>query len=172
MIRWEIETLRPEHDRFSFSCGVPALDAFIQKHVNQYEKRNLGRTYVAVSVGNQQVCGYYTLVAGSIPFDSLPENLSKKLPRHPVPSMLLARLAVDTRCQTQRLGSALLRDALRRSALLADQAGVYAVYVQATTPEVVPFYRKYGFVELKDQPQHLILPLSSLKQVETAGRTG
>ena len=86
--------------------------------------------------------------------------------------MLLARLAVDTRCQTQRLGSALLRDALRRSALLADQAGVYAVYVQATTPEVVPFYRKYGFVELKDQPQHLILPLSSLKQVETAGRTG
>lgn len=47
--------------------------------------------------------------------------------------MHLGRLAVDESAKNQRLGKALLADALKRSAGVADQLGIYAVEVYALT---------------------------------------
>ncbi len=92
MADWQIERLERGHVRDSFTCGKPPLDEFIHRLVSQYEKRNLGRTYVAVRPGDKQVLGYYTLASGAIPFQNLPEPSARKLPRHPIPVVLLARL--------------------------------------------------------------------------------
>jgi hypothetical protein len=59
MADWQIERLERSHVRDAFSCGKPPLDEFIRRLVNQYEKRNIGRTYVAVRPGEKQVLGYY-----------------------------------------------------------------------------------------------------------------
>jgi CelD/BcsL family acetyltransferase involved in cellulose biosynthesis len=45
---WRIERLERTHVRDQFDCGKPSLDDFLRTLVSQYEKRNLGRTYVVV----------------------------------------------------------------------------------------------------------------------------
>jgi predicted GNAT family N-acyltransferase len=163
MADWLIEPLDRRHVRSAFSCGKPRLDDFIRTLVNQYEKRNLGRTYVAVRAGDPQVFGYFTLASSSVRFVNLPAELAKKLPRHPVPVVLLARLAVDQTVRGQRLGEILLLDALDRCATLANNLGVHAVEVQAIDDEARSFYQKYGFAPLIDDRLHLILPIATVR---------
>jgi predicted N-acetyltransferase YhbS len=110
------------------------------------------------------VRGYYTLAASAVPFASLAKEIAKKLPKHPVPVILIGRLAVDTKSQGQKLGAALLMDALRRSLELSEKVGVFAVEVLAIDDEAKAFYQKFGFVPLSDDERHLFLPM---KTVET-----
>jgi GNAT superfamily N-acetyltransferase len=160
---WRIEGLERAHDRAAFSCGKPPLDQFIQRLVGQYEKRNLGRTYVAVRSGEKRVIGYYTLAAGSIAFQNLPEPTARKLPRHPAPVILLARLAVDGSAQGQGLGAALLIDALSRCLTIADKVGVHAVDVDAIDEQAADFYARFGFSPLPDDALHLFLPIATIR---------
>ena len=163
MADWQIKPLGRDHFREAFSCGKPALDDFIRRLVSQYEKRNLGRTYVAVQPGEKRVCGYYTLASGAVAFEKFPETSSRKLPKHPVPVVLLARLAVDQAVQGQQLGEALLVDALRRCLELADALGIHAVEVDAIDQQARAFYEKYGFVPLLDNELHLFLPAATIR---------
>ena len=171
MADWLIEQLDRHHVRSAFSCGKPPLDDFIRTLVSQYQKRNLGRTYVAVKAGDPQVFGYFTLASSSVPFANLQTGLAKKLPRHPVPVILLARLAVDQTVQGQHLGEFLLLDALDRCATLADNLGVYAVEVQAIDDQARLFYQKYGFAALIDDQLHLVLPIATVRDATRSNRT-
>ncbi len=162
MVDWVIEPLERGHQRDEFCCGKGPLDHFLHALVSQYEKRRLGRTYVVVRSGTKRVLGYYTLAAGAVSFDKLPAKLAKKLPRHPVPVVLLARLAVDQTAQGQGLGRLLLVDALRRCLDLAARLGVRAVEVDAIDEPARNFYMKYGFVPLEDNPLHLYLPIRTI----------
>jgi predicted N-acetyltransferase YhbS len=156
---WRIECLGRKHVRAGFDCGKPALDEFLHALVNQYEKRNLGRTYVALRKDASRVLGYYTLASGSIAAESLPVNQAKKLPRHPVPVVLLARLAVDRSVH----GGFLLRDALSRSLDLSEKLGIHAVVVDALDDEARAFYERFGFLPLTDDALRLFLPLSTIR---------
>lgn len=169
MTEWRIERLAPAHERSGFSCGKPPLDDFLRLRVSQYEKRNLGRTYVAVRPDEAQVYGYYTLASGAVAFEHLPDPTSRKLPRHPVPVILVARLAVDQRVHGQGLGETLLFDALHRSVELADKLGIYAVEVDAIDEAAKAFYLKYGFSTLLDNALHLFLPIATAK--DALGKT-
>lgn len=160
---WLIEPFTRSHDRSAFDCGRPILNEFLQVRVSQYEKRRLGKTFVAIRPGTTTVVGYYTLAAGAIAFDHLPDSNARKLPKHPVPVVLLARLAVDRSTQGQRLGETLLLDALQRSLDLAQGLGVHAIEVDALDEDAARFYRKYGFTPLLDDPLHLFLPLATVE---------
>lgn len=162
MTDWRIEPFRSDHGRSDFSCGVPSLDDFIRLRVSQYEQRRLGKTYVAVPTSDARVGGYYTIAAGSIPFESVPPELARKLPHHPVPCLLIARLAVATEHQGQALGETLLLDSLRRAERIAGELGIHAVQVDAISDRAAGFYLKYGFVPLEDQPHRLILPIATI----------
>lgn len=163
MAEWAIEPLNRTHERDQFACGKGPLDTFLRTLVSQYEKRRLGRTYVAIRSGEKQVLGYYTLASSAVAFQSLPAQASKKLPRHPVPVILLARLAVDQSVQGQDLGAWLLEDALRRCLGLSGQLGAHAVEVEAIDEQARAFYEKYGFVALADAPHHLYLPVATIE---------
>jgi GNAT superfamily N-acetyltransferase len=163
MADWQIERLERGHVRDAFSCGKPPLDEFIHRLVSQYEKRNLGRTYVAVRPGDRHVLGYYTLASGALSYQNLPESSARKLPRHPVPVILLARLAVDQSVQGKGWGEGLLVDALQRGFGLADKLGIHAVEVDAIDQQAKAFYEKYGFVPLLDNEFHLFLPIATIQ---------
>jgi GNAT superfamily N-acetyltransferase len=168
MVEWAVERLDRGHERADFTCGKGPLDNFLRSLVSQYERRRLGRTYVLVRPGEKRVLGYYALASGALPFASLPEKATKKLPQHPVPTILLARLAVDQSVQGQGAGGFLLRDALRRCLSLGDQVGVHAVEVDAIDDEAKAFYEKYGFLTLQDDPLHLFLPLTTIEKTVPA----
>jgi GNAT superfamily N-acetyltransferase len=165
VVDWIIEPFGKSHDRSAFTCGKPALDEFLRTRVSQYEKRRLGKTFVAVLQGEQRVRGYYTLAAGAVAFEHLPTVASTKLPKHPIPVILLARLAVDQSAQGQGLGEKLLLDALQRSLDLSDKLGAHAVEVDALDDSAIAFYVKYGFSPLLDNPRHLYLPLATIDRV-------
>ncbi len=163
MDEWIIEPFdRTIHDRADFSCGNAALDNFLPSLVRQYEKRRLGRTYVAVRSGSKLIVGYFTLAAGSIP----PEAFStpvKKFPLHPVPVVLLARLAVDRREQGRGIGSRLLAHVLRLCLELGTSIGIHAVTVDAIDDSAKSFYERFGFLPLLDGLFHLYLPVASIE---------
>lgn len=155
---WSVERLNRSHQRDDFCCGKESLDTFLRLLVSQYERRRLGRTFVAVRPQEKRVHGYYTLASGSVSFQDFPVAIAKRLPHHPVPVVLLARLAVDQTVQGAGLGELLLLDALRRCLKLSDELGVHAVEVQAVDVGAKGFYQRFGFVPLEDDDLHLYLP--------------
>jgi len=162
---WLIEPFGKQHDRATFTCGNAALDEFLHTRVSQYEKRHIGKTFVLVKSNEPAIRGFYTLAAGAISFEHLPAKSSKKLPKHPVPVVLLARLAVDATVQGQRLGERLLLDALRRSLGLSQTLGIHAVEVDAIDDAATQFYVKYGFTSLNDDSHHLYLPIATIESI-------
>ncbi len=162
MADWVIEALDQTHQRQAFRCGKPSRDAFLHQLVSQYEKRRLGKTYVAVARGEKRILGYYTLASGAIAFQQLPEKAAKKLPRHSVPVALLARRAVDDSAKGQGLGKTLLIDALKRCVALSKELGIHAVEVDAIDEEAKAFYEKFGFIALNDRALHLYLPMATI----------
>jgi GNAT superfamily N-acetyltransferase len=167
-----IEPFDPaKHRRADFDCGKPALNEFLRTLVTQYEKRRLGKTFVAVRAdGLHTVAAYYTLAAGAVAFGNVPQEIARKLPRHPVPVILLARLAVDRSAQAQGLGKALLVDALQRAVGISRFLGVFAVEVVAIDAQAATFYARFGFTPLLDDPQHMYLPISAIEQAVAASK--
>jgi GNAT superfamily N-acetyltransferase len=163
MAEWQIEPLDGSHRREEFSCGKAPLDEFLRSLVSQYEKRKLGRTYVAVLPGDKKVHGYYALASGAVPFQQLPSHTAKRLPKHPVPVALLGRLAVDKAAQGRGLGEELLMHALRCCLDLSDKLGIFAVEVMAIDAGAKRFYLKYGFVPLLDNDLHLYLAMKTIE---------
>ncbi len=156
-----IEPLTANHNREAFDCGEESLNDFLKRFARQNDEKGLGRTFVAVKSGEPTIYGYYTIASGALRFDSIPE----KLPRYPVPVVHLGRLAVDKAAKGQKLGKALLADALTRAVNIADQLGIYAVEVFALNEAAREFYLKFGFTELLDDRQHLYLTVKKIRKI-------
>ena len=105
------------------------------------------------------ILGFYTLSAQSIDLASLPEQLSRKLPRHPVPCALIGRLAVDRSAHRRGLGRMLLADAVKRTVAAGDAVAMHALIVDAANDDAKRFYERFGFVPPTDDPMRLFLPL-------------
>ena len=160
-----VEALARHHDRARFQCGSDALDRYIREQASQDARRNVSRVFVAIPGDLEEVAAFCTLSAGSVERGSLPEDLTKRLPRYPVPVALLGRLGVDRRWSGQGLGSALLIDALRRVRLASDTLAVYAVVVDAKGERVCAFYKRFGFIELPDSAMRLFLPMPTIDRL-------
>ena len=119
---------------------------------------------------DNRVVGYYTLAAGSVRRDDAPPRVIKGQANHPLPVILLARLAVDRTEQGKGLGAALLKDALLRSAQAADIVGCRAVLVQAKDQQAQAFYRKYGFEPSPVDELHLYLLMKDIKANQGSAR--
>ena len=104
------------------SCGTRA---------GQYDRRNVGRTYVATRPDDSQVLGYYTIASGSIAFEVIPMEWAKRFPRHPLPTVHLGRLAVDRQSQRQGLGEHLLLHGIKIALEVSRLIGICGVNVFA-----------------------------------------
>ena len=152
--------LTRDHERNSFDCGVSALNDYLQKYALQNQKKHAARTYVATR-GNR-IVGYYSLAYGSVSLDEAPKNVKSGLARHPIPVILLARLAVDSAEQARGLGTALLKDALLRTIQAAEIAGLRAMLVHAKDDSAKRFYEKFGVEPSPIDAYHLFLGLSNI----------
>lgn len=145
----------------SFDCGHVALNEFLQRFALVNQRSNSSQTYASCNAG--QVAGFYSLAVGSVePSHSAPRVI-KGITRHPVPVMILARLAIDQRYQRQGLGKALLKNALLRTVQAADIAGIRALLVHAKDEEARNWYRQWGFEESPTDAYHLFLLVKDIK---------
>src|SRR5438046_8894985 len=124
--RPRIEKLRRDHPVDRFDCGQEALNRFLVRYAFQNQQAEASQTYVALMA--DEVVGFYTLVVAQVEYDDAPQRLGKGLARHPIPMMLLARLAIATSWPGKGLGSGLLKDAMRRTLEAGDTAGHRATH--------------------------------------------
>jgi GNAT superfamily N-acetyltransferase len=162
---WIIEPLNNGHDRADFSCGYPSLDAFLKKYAGQYARRKLGTTYVAVSSGQSCILGYYTLAPSHFEFAHAPAELLKGLPKHPIPSFLLARLAVTQSERGKGLGRYLLLDAFQRCLRVAREVAFRAIEVEVIDDRAAAFCVKFGFLPFPSDSHHLAVALETVEEV-------
>jgi GNAT superfamily N-acetyltransferase len=149
-----------DHDRAAFCCGVEALDRYFRERVTQDVRRRVSNCFVLLDAENE-VAGYYTFAATSVPLTELPDSLSRRLPRYPVlPAGLIGRLAVDQRYQRHGLGGFLVVDAAVRS--IRAEPAIYALVVDAKDDNAAGFYTQLGFQSFMSQTNRLFIPVSEI----------
>ena len=153
--------LTKEHERKSFDCGVPALNEYLQKYALQNQRKRSASTYV--STVENRIVGYYSLAYGHVMPEEAPQKVSAGLPRYPIPTLLLARLAVDKTHHGKGLGAGLLRDALLRALPAAEIAALRSVVVHAKDDNAKRFYERFGFTSSRINPYHLFMVIDDIK---------
>jgi GNAT superfamily N-acetyltransferase len=155
--------LSAHDDLEDFGCGQPDLDEWLKRFalVNQ----RAGMATVFVTLSGDKVVGYYALATGGVERAEAPDRVVRGQPAHPIPVVLLARLAVDSSTQGRGLGRALLRDALIRVAAAANEIGVRALLVHAKDERAREFYMQCGeFEPSPTDPLHLFLLMKDLRK--------
>lgn len=147
----------------AFDCGENALNQFLQRYALVNQKANSAQTYVCCQ--GDVVVGFYSLAVGSVDPEAAPSRMMKGLARHPVPVMILARLAVDKEHQRWGLGQALLKDELLRTAQAADIAGIRCLPAHAKDDAARRWYESWEFEPSPTDPYHLFLMLKDLKSL-------
>lgn len=148
----------------SFDCGHAALNQFLQRHAWANQQAGSAQTYVCCT-HTGEVVGFYSLAVGSVEHSATPVRIHKGLARHPVPVMLLARLAVHVDHQGKGLGRALLKDALLRTAQAAEIAGIRCLLVHAKDAAAQRWYMHWNFEPSSSDPYHLYLLLKDIRHL-------
>lgn len=146
------------HQINEFECGETTLDDWLKRRAMTNHLSGASRTFVVTDINNR-VFAYYALAAGAVSHQISTSSVRRNMP-DPVPVMVLARLAVDRHAQGNKLGAALLQDAVARVTLVAKNAGVRALLVHALHDQAKQFYEYYGFQASPLHPMTLMLLLT------------
>ena len=131
------EKLTRAHDRTQFKSGASELDEWLRKYSWQNQRANNATTYVTAY--ENRVVGYYAITVAAYERGGTPVAIAKKAPES-VPCFLLARLAIDLEWRGQGIGYGLLRDAMRRVAVLSTSVAAPALLVHARDEAARDFY--------------------------------
>jgi GNAT superfamily N-acetyltransferase len=163
-----IEKLRRNHLLDGFDCGKDELNRFLRLQAWSSQQGQSAQTYVLAK--DSAVLGFYSLAAGAVTHDNATDRVHKGQARHPIPVILLARLAVDLSMQKRGLGPALLKDALLRAARAADTIGARAILVYAKDDDAKGFYAHFDFEPSPSDPYNLLLIMKDvLKNIDKFG---
>lgn len=154
--------LDSSHDTHAFDCGAAPLNQFLQRYALANQANGSARTFVTLAQG--QAFGYYSLAAASVEHAAVPQRVSKGLARHPIPMLLLARLAVDVRAQGRGVGRSLLQSALLKYLQACEVIGCRALIVHAKDEAAVRFYLGYGFEPSPVDAAHLYLLTKDIRK--------
>jgi GNAT superfamily N-acetyltransferase len=139
------EPLVASHTLDGLDCGVESLNLWLTEHARGAVAGGSARVFVTVDAEQQRVCGYYALAAAAIAHEEATEHARKGQPRHPIPAVLLARLAVDASVQRLGIGAWLLQDAMRRALSASEAVGMRVLLVHALDDTARSFYERWGF---------------------------
>ena len=136
------------------------MNEWLRRQARQAQKRR----YANVSVwtrGDRAVVAYFALCPHTL---ERAADAREWMPgeRNKIPSILLARLALDLSLQGQGLGAQLLVNAVERAAAAATLvAGRYLV-VDALDEQAGSFYQRFGFLPLLGTQMRLASPIESV----------
>jgi GNAT superfamily N-acetyltransferase len=154
--------LSADHDLTGFDCGNRELNTWLVDHALASDRADLARTYLALE--GLTVAGYVSLTTGSVRREEAPRRHARGMPRYPIPTILIARLAVDLRRQRGRLGSRLLAEALRLAVAASDTVAARLVVVDAIDDRAAAFYRHRGFIDTPENPLRLYRKVSDVRR--------
>lgn len=163
MTAFQIEKLARHHAVEDFDCGQDALNRFLIRFALANQQANASQSYVGLA--DAAVIGFYTLTVSEVAYDDAPERLIKGLARHPVPLMLLARLAVSKVWHGKSIGAALLKDAMLRTVQASEIGGIRAFAAHAKDETARAFYEHFDFIASPTDPLHLFMLTKDLRRI-------
>lgn len=157
--------LQKQHRVDDFECTRPELAEWLRTHARSSHGGGFSRVAVATERGSDHVIGFYAIAPGSVHADHATARMAAGGGRHPVPVIVLVRLAVHGDHEGRGIGGALLRDAVIRALAAAEEIGGRALVVHCKDQEAKAFYLKQipDFEELPDKPLHLVLLLKDVR---------
>jgi GNAT superfamily N-acetyltransferase len=151
------ESLGPAHRLEACDCGKPALNDWLLRHARQAQGSGSAKTFVVAD--GDRIAGYFSLTVGQVDTLEVPERIRKGMGQYPIPVVILARLAVDRSYQGQGIGIGMLQDAIRRTLVIAEQAGIRALLTHPIDEQAAQFYGRFGLIPspLREQQRLLLL---------------
>lgn len=157
----KIERLdRARHNRDSFDCGHPDLNAFLRERAAKNAQLGVSSTYVLVDDAvtlPRPILGYYALTTCQFPKESLPATLAGGLP-NVLSAPLLAKLGVHQEMQYSGVGKHLIADILVKITMARDLVGGTGLIVDAKDEKSRRYYEELGFERLGEDSLRLYLP--------------
>lgn len=154
--------LQALHRLDSFDCGKPTLNEWLTRYARQAQASGSAKTFVVAD--DALVAGYFSLTVGQIDTLDAPERVRKGMGQYPVPVVILARLAVAQQAQGRGIGIGMLQDAIRRTLLIAEQAGIRAMLTHPLDDDAARFYRRFGFEASPLRADQLLLLLKDARR--------
>ncbi|HRP95413.1 MAG TPA: GNAT family N-acetyltransferase [Rhodocyclaceae bacterium] len=156
------QPLCAHHRLEGFDCGKASLNDWLVRHALQAQGSGSAKTFVACH--GERLTGYYSLTVGQIDTQDAPERFRKGMASYPLPIVILARLAADRQAQGRGIGIGMLKDAIRRTLLIAEHAGVRAMLTHPIDEEAARFYSRFGFEASPLREQQLLLLLKDARR--------
>ncbi len=156
------EPLSAKHRLEGFDCAKPALNDWLLRHARQAQGSGSAKTFVVAE--GDRVAGYFSLTVGQIDTLDAPERIRQGMGRYPVPVVVLARLAVSSQDQGRGIGFGMLQDAIRRTMVIAEQAGIRAMLTHPIDDEAERFYTRFGFIASPLRYKQLLLLVKDAKR--------
>ncbi|CAG1000810.1 hypothetical protein BURK2_02993 [Burkholderiales bacterium] len=157
------EPLAAQHRLEGLDCGKPALNDWLLRDARQAQGRGSAKT-VVVAEDDGRMAGYFSLTVGRVDTLEAPERIRKGMGQYPLPVVILARLAVSIHDQVRGIGFGLLQDAIRRTMLIAEQAGIRAMLAYPSDEEAARFYTRFGLIASPLREQQLLLLLKDVRR--------
>jgi GNAT superfamily N-acetyltransferase len=154
--------LNAQHGLEGFDCGKPALNDWLLRHARQAQSSGSAKTFVVAD--DDRVAGYFSLTVGQVDTLEVPERIRQGMGQYPLPVVILARLAVSAQHQGCGIGLGMLRDAIRRTLLIAEQAGIRALLTHPIDEDASRFYTRFGFIASPLREQQLLLLLKDARR--------
>lgn len=157
------EALGADHRLGSFDCGKPPLNEWLVRYARQAQSSGSAKTFI---VGDEErVVGYFSLTVGQVDTVDAPERIRKGMGQYPIPVVILARLAVSVDEQGHGIGRGMLQDAIRRTLLIAEHAGIRAMLTHPIDEGAARFYERFGFLPSPLREQQLLLLLKHARRL-------
>lgn len=149
--------LNDEHRLDGFQCSSPDLTKWLLERARQNQASGASRCFV-VADEQKNAVGYYALAAGAVKNEEVPGRIRRNMP-HPIPVIVLGRLAVHVDRVGQGIGQGLLKDAVKRTLQTCEQIGARALLCHAVDERAKAFYLKHGFIVSPIHGMTVMLPL-------------
>ena len=160
---------KSQQDLKSFRCGKETMDTFLHRFACRDMGLGISTTWVLLDETEEKqkpsVAAYYTLGSATVKREDIPT--AKKHPPYALPVVLLAKLAIDSNFQKQRLGEKVLIEALRHSVTLTKK-GLPAIglILDVLDEDALAFYQRFEIFEtLTENPDRLFVPMDVLTQL-------
>ena len=162
------------HNRSAFSCGFATIDNFLKSSLSDQVRDGMVTAWLATTDGDRGVLGFYTLGAMAVR-----PNFGPKAWQHArvpdVPVIYIRAVAVHEAMQGRGLGTALVIDAIKRCAAIAEQMGAAAIVLDvlqdAHFERRRKFYADLGFQSLQDpdNPNRVYISMADVRTTLAQG---
>jgi predicted N-acetyltransferase YhbS len=146
-----------------FRSGRVELDAWLSRYALQATRVGSARVFLAYE--REELVGYFALAAGEVQHEHADARTRSGMPRHPIPVVLLARLAVAEAAQGRGIGRELVWHAAALSLRASRLIAVRALVVDAIDEETAGFYERVGFKRLAPGALRLRMLVKDLERL-------